>query len=151
MTQATLSCLYPNRSTDIADWLSNSTAEFSPSVHRLCISCVGCSQPLSRVLLFATPWTVAHQAPLSMGFSRQEYWSGLPFPPPRIKPASLASPALDTDSSQGRGYSSHSRDRGQRQLPPFLAAEVLGWFGISSFLLYTCIQCAVASHPEGRK
>ena len=35
---------------------------------------------LSRVRLFATPWTVAHQAPLSMGFSRQEYWSGLPFP-----------------------------------------------------------------------
>ena len=34
---------------------------------------------LSRVLLFATPWTVASQAPLSMGFSRQEYWSGLPF------------------------------------------------------------------------
>ena len=37
---------------------------------------------LSRVRLFATPWTVAHQAPLSMGFSRQEYWSGLPFPSP---------------------------------------------------------------------
>ena len=35
---------------------------------------------LSRVRLFATPWTVAHQARLSMGFSRQEYWSGLPFP-----------------------------------------------------------------------
>ena len=34
------------------------------------------------VWLFATPWTVAHQAPLSMGFSRQEYWSGLPCPPP---------------------------------------------------------------------
>ena len=31
---------------------------------------------------FATPWTVAHQAPLSMGFPRQEYWSGLPFPSP---------------------------------------------------------------------
>ena len=31
---------------------------------------------------FATPWTVAHQAPLSMGFCRQEYWSGWPFPPP---------------------------------------------------------------------
>ena len=31
--------------------------------------------------LFATPWTIAHQVPLSMGFSRQEYWSGLPFPP----------------------------------------------------------------------
>ena len=37
---------------------------------------------LSRVRLFATPWTVAHQASLSMGFSRQEYWSGLPFPSP---------------------------------------------------------------------
>ena len=37
---------------------------------------------LSRVRLFVTPWTVAHQAPLSMGFSRQEYWSGLPFPSP---------------------------------------------------------------------
>ena len=36
---------------------------------------------LSHVCLFATPWTVAHQAPLSMGVSRQEYWSGLPFPP----------------------------------------------------------------------
>ena len=49
---------------------------------------------------FATPWTVAHQGPLSMGFPRQEYWSGLPFPPPeglpnpRIEPGSLASPAL---------------------------------------------------------
>ena len=43
----------------------------------------------------ATPWTVAHQAPLSMGFPRQEYWSGLPFPPedlpnPGIKPESPA-------------------------------------------------------------
>ena len=37
---------------------------------------------LSHVRLFATPWTVAHQAPPSMGFSRQEYWSGLPFPSP---------------------------------------------------------------------
>ena len=37
---------------------------------------------LSRVQLFLTPWTVAYQAPLSMGFSRQEYWSGLPLPSP---------------------------------------------------------------------
>ena len=54
----------------------------------------------SRVLLFVTPWTVAHQFPLSVGFSRQKYWSGLPCPPPRdlpdpgIKPTSLMSPAL---------------------------------------------------------
>ena len=38
--------------------------------------------PFSRVRLFATPWTVAHQAPLSMGFSRQEYWSEWPLPSP---------------------------------------------------------------------
>ena len=48
-----------------------------------------------------TPWTVAHQAPLSMGFSRQEYWSGLPFPPPGDLPdpgIKLLSPALLADS-----------------------------------------------------
>ena len=55
---------------------------------------------LSHVRLFVTPWTVAYQAPPSMGFSRQEYWSGLPFPSPRdlpnpgIKPGS---PALQAD------------------------------------------------------
>ena len=50
----------------------------------------------SCVRLFATPWTVALQAPLSMGFSRQEYWNGLPFPPPDpgIEPKSIRSPAL---------------------------------------------------------
>ena len=41
---------------------------------------------LSRVRLFMTPWTVAYQAPLSMGFSRQEYWSGLLFPSPEDLP-----------------------------------------------------------------
>ena len=44
---------------------------------------------LSCVRLFATPWTVARQAPLSMGFSRQEYWSGLPFPSPVRVPQML--------------------------------------------------------------
>ena len=54
----------------------------------------------SRVQLFATLWTVAHQSPLSMGFSRQECWSGLPCPPPGnlqdpgIKPVSLTLPEL---------------------------------------------------------
>ena len=49
----------------------------------------------------ATPWTVAHQAPLSMGFSRQEYWSGLPFPSPGDLPdpgIESWSPALQADS-----------------------------------------------------
>ena len=56
---------------------------------------------LSRVRLFATPWTVAHQAPLSMGFSRQEYWSGLPFPSPGDLPdpgIEPRSPALQADT-----------------------------------------------------
>ena len=45
------------------------------------INKIFCVQLLSHVLLFVAPWTVAHQAPLSVGFSRQECWSGLPFPP----------------------------------------------------------------------
>ena len=56
---------------------------------------------LSRVRLFATPWTVAHQAPPSMGFSRQEYWSGLPFPSPGDRPnpgIEPGSPALQADT-----------------------------------------------------
>ena len=62
----------------------------------------------SRVQLFVTLWTVACQTPLSMGFSRQEYWSGLSFPPPGdlpdpgIKPTSLASPVLQVDSLPGK-------------------------------------------------
>ena len=56
---------------------------------------------LSRVWLFATPWTVAYQAPLSMGFSRQEHWSGLPFPSPGDLPdpgIKLGSPAFQIDA-----------------------------------------------------
>ena len=60
-----------------------------------------CTQWLSSVQLFVTPWTIAHQVPLSMEFSRQEYRSGLPFPSPvdlpnaGIEPGSLA---LQADS-----------------------------------------------------
>ena len=56
---------------------------------------------LSRVQLFETLWTVAHQAPLSMGFSRQEYWNGLPFPSPGDLPdpgTEPRSPALQADA-----------------------------------------------------
>ena len=65
------------------------------------INVVAVIQSLSHVQLFATLWTVACQAPLSMGFSRQESWSGLSCPPPGdlpdpgIKLASLTSPALE--------------------------------------------------------
>ena len=59
-----------------------------------------CVCMLSYVQLLVTPWTVAHQASLSMEFFREEYWSGLPCPPPGdlpdpgVKPTSLVSPAL---------------------------------------------------------
>ena len=56
---------------------------------------------LIRVSLFATLWTVAYQAPPSMGFSRQEYWSGLPFPSPGDLPdpgIEPSSPALQADA-----------------------------------------------------
>ena len=68
----------------------------------LCVCvCVCVYESLSCVWLFVPPWTVTHQSPLSMGFSRQEHWSGLPFPSPGdlphpgIKPRS---PALHVDS-----------------------------------------------------
>ena len=50
---------------------------------------------LSHVQLSATPWTIAYQASSSMGFSRQEYWSGLPFP----SPGNLPNPEIDPGSS----------------------------------------------------
>ena len=52
------------------------------------------AQSLCRVQLSATPWTVAHQAPLSMGFSRQDCWSGLPFP----SPGNLPDPGIEPTS-----------------------------------------------------
>ena len=76
---------------------------------------------LSRVRLFVTPWTAARQAPLSMGFSRQEYSSGLPFPPPEdlpgpaIEPTSPVSPALQVDSlpTEPSGKPPQIRDGGK--------------------------------------
>ena len=70
----------------------------------LCVYTHTRAHSVSHVQLFGTLWTVAHQAPMSMEFSRQEYWSRLPFPTPGdlpnpgIQPASLGSPALAGDS-----------------------------------------------------
>ena len=60
-----------------------------------------CVKSLSRVRPFATPWTVAYQAPLFTGFSRQGYWSGLPFPSPEDLPdpgIEPGSPTLQADA-----------------------------------------------------
>ena len=72
---------------------------------------------LSRVRLFATPWTVAHQAPLSMGFSRQEYWSGLPFP----SPGDLPDPGFESRSPPLRADALTSEPAGQitKESPTF--------------------------------
>ena len=98
----------------ILEWIAISSGGSSPPRDRNWVSCIAgrlftiwatgktCSISLllllchfSHVRLSVTPWTVAYQAPLSMGFSRQEYWNGLPFPPlgdlpdPAIEPESL--------------------------------------------------------------
>ena len=73
---------------------------------------------LSRVRLFATPWTISYQAPLSMEFSRQEYWSGLPFPPPGdlpdpgIKPKS---PTLQADALPSEPLKETEKDLDERK------------------------------------
>ena len=93
-------------------WLANGTLISELCQMEVTQSCPTCCNPmycivkvkvksLSRVRPFATPWTIAHQAPPSMGFSRQEYWSGLPFPSPGNLPnpgIELRSPALQADA-----------------------------------------------------
>ena len=81
---------------------------------------------LSRVRLFATPWTVAYQAPPSMGFSRQECWSGLPFP----SPGDLPDPGIEPGppSLQADAYLlSHQKDSpklGQDNMPQIVTHDV---------------------------
>ena len=82
------------------------------------------AQSLSCVQLFATPWTVAHQAPLSVRFPKQEWWNGWPFPPledlpdPGIEPASPTAPDLAagffTAESTGKPITKYKR---QEQKP----------------------------------
>ena len=84
----------------------------STSKCTVCVACV-CAQLLSHVQLFAAPRTVAHQAPQSMEFSRQEYWSGVPFPvsgdrpDPAVKPESLALAGFFTTVPPGKPQMHH--------------------------------------------
>ena len=64
----------------------------------VCVCVCVCVRVLSHVQLFAAPWIIAHQAPLSMEFSRQEHWSGLPFP----SPGDLPDPGIKFVSCIGR-------------------------------------------------
>ena len=108
-------------------------------------------QSLSRVWLFATPWTVVHQAPPSMGLSRQEYWSGLLFPSPGDLPNSgiePGSPTWQADSlpsekpwkplSQWRSYEkqNYTEGEGGRQLRRNMILHVL-IFPVREFCLFS--------------
>ena len=92
ITASTSESFSSSQSETLYPWNTNHRLYFK----NICL----CAQFLSRVQFFATPWTVAHQAPLSIGFPRQEYWTGLPFPSPEdlptpgVEPISLASPIL---------------------------------------------------------
>ena len=82
------------------DWDAPFYAKSKDSVSSQYLMCVRACV-LSRVQLFLTPWTVAHQTPLSIEFTRQEYWSGLPFPSPGDLPnpgIEPMSPAFQVDS-----------------------------------------------------
>ena len=89
---------------------------------------------LSRVCLFATPWTVAHQAPLSMGFFRQEYWSGFPFPPLNCQLITLKGKRLKNSFSTEQSRDSDERQPGARNraLPLCRAAPLPGFATLNS-------------------
>ena len=108
--------------------------------------------------LFVTLWTVAHQAPLSVGFSRQEYWSGLPFPSPGdlpnlgIEPVSLTSPAL------GGGFftTSATWEAPTRKFAPNARAgwavlEVLAWREVDLSLSSVSTWTLSSPHTSANK
>ena len=72
---------------------------------------------LSRVRLFTTPWTVAHQAPPSMGFSRQEYWSGVPLPSPSERLVPSKGHVEGHPGHRGLSHKMRSLDSGNWKCP----------------------------------
>ena len=97
-----------------------------------------CTQSLGHGRLCVTPWTVGHQAPLALGFPRQEYWGGLPCPPlgdlphPGTEPMSPAAPALadeffTTGPLGGPPPCSHEYFLNSRVLQGGVAGRTIGW------------------------
>ena len=80
--------------------------------------------PFSCVQLFATLWTIACQAPLSMGFSRQEYWSKLVFPPPRNLPDPVIEPVSMSPSLVARFFITSTTWEALSSLPPPLNSGI---------------------------
>ena len=97
--------------------------------------CVGALSGFSRVQLFAAPWTIACQGPLSMEFSRQEYWSRVPFP----SPGDLPDPGMETESTASpalaSGFFTISAPWGVHKLGMILL--LMGW---SALLTYSGLQ-----------
>ena len=124
----------------VSKWTSRMKAQVSHSrdlsTHSPAPPVKPCSgtKSLSHTQLFVTPGTVAHQAPLSFGFFRQEYWSALPFPPlgdlpdPGIKPTSPASPVVTggffTTRSPGKPMGLGGLQK-RRANVPYIAGTVL--------------------------
>ena len=77
---------------------------------------------LSHVRLFVTPWTVAYQAPPSMGFSREEYWSGLPFPSPGGLPDPGIEPGSPTFQADALTAEPPGKQPGIKLMPPAVEA-----------------------------
>ena len=82
--------------------------------HLHAVLCSAHAQSLNGIWLFATPWTVAHRTPLSMGFPRQEYWSGLPFP----SPGDLPDPGIEPESPTFAGEFFTTESYGKSLSPP---------------------------------
>ena len=97
---------------------------------------------LSRVQLFATPWTIAHQAPASMGFPRPEYWSGLPFLSPGDLPDLVIeprSPALQADSLPAEPPGKPNKLRGRVHLSPsHIRMEFYNYRNNDQFIYLQC-------------
>ena len=142
--------MYRTLSSSIQDsWLEfwDLRAMFSGLCHpqhkgRRCVCVCGCvcahTHVLSHIWLFATPWTVTQQTPLSMEFSRQEYWSGLPFP----TPGNLSDPGMKPISPAlaGRFFITaplaESKGRRNTHCIPSVSCTRAGWFlcAVSSIL-----------------
>ena len=88
---------------------------------------------LSRVQLFATPWTVAYQPPLSMGFSRQEYCSGLPIP----SPGDLPDPGIEPGSPALRADALPSEPPGK----PIVARRIVGYIVVAQSTCEINLTC----------
>ena len=97
------------------------------------LSIILCAQSLSRVQLFATPWTAAHQVSLSMGFPRQEYWNELAFPPP----GDLPDPEIEPMSPALAGG--------------FFTSETLGKLSFTNYKMYSLLFFLHLTVAELRK